>query len=173
MPLYVWCMFSALLPHIQTAIQYRVSLATFFLCAGLLYPWGPPREGSSSIWRSWVPSDQLRQVQHPPLPLLLWLRLQTSCRRHTDQDGPPRETNEGESSLISLSDVSSCYSMAKITSFSDTCSLKCSRECYAVILLQIKKNGINSNFQSIIITSQTTSATKINNFLMEIIIICI
>lgn len=95
---------------------------TPFLCAGLLYPRGPPRGGPSSIWRSGVSSDKLRQVQHPPLPLLLRLWLQTSCGRYTDQDGPQRKTHEGESSWIFFSlRHFQLLQPGKLTYFSDIC----------------------------------------------------
>lgn len=64
--------------------------------AGLLHARGPPRGGAAPLRRPGVPPDQLREVQHAALPLLLRLWLQTPGGRLADQDGRQQQTHEGD-----------------------------------------------------------------------------
>lgn len=87
-----------------TPSRFTASRPHVLLPTGVLPARGPPRRRPAAVRRPGVPSDQLQQVQHSALPLLLWLRLQTPGGRLAAQDGPEGQDaqgrNEGMKQLV-------------------------------------------------------------------------
>lgn len=78
-------------------------LCAYFSYLGVLHSWGPSWNGTSWLWWPGIPSNKLCQIQHSSLPIPLWLWLQTSCRRHPDQNWPSWKRHEGDLLLLYIS----------------------------------------------------------------------
>lgn len=67
---------------------------------GVRLSWRPPPWWFSGSRGAWVPPDQLRQIQHQEVPLLLRLWLQTPGGRLPFKDGHWDQRNESKCTVV-------------------------------------------------------------------------